>query len=416
MRFVDGLMPALAGKMLTSTATNSGIRLTPIAARVGCGCRAANAAAGCSCATGQLTEDAMSLRHQSQVPRMRPGIPDQPAARMRDLLRSARSRLRLRAIRAAISRATIERRPHNLWRYRELLPVEGEPHIGPQFRVYAAAAGRAARRRTRHEEALSSRTIPSTIRRCRTRIAWFRSRSARRANSASPPFHAPRPVISRPRSPLTPRAPASTASSSCPRGSRAGKDRRLDDLRRPGDHDSRQLRRRQSAVQRNRRQIRLGLRQYQPAAVLYRRRQDLRLRGRRTTRLAAARPYRAPDRRRHDPAQGRQGLQGTSRKSACCAKASSRSIAHRRPGSAPVIHALHKGTDLITPVKPDTIAKSIAIGNPADGFYVLQRGARLRRTGANRDRPRNYRRDQIARAHRRHFRRARGRHYARRRR
>jgi len=41
-------------------------------------------------------------------------------------------------------------------------------------------------------------------------------------------------------------------------------------------------------------------------------------------------------------------------------------------GAAPVIHALHKGTDLITPVKPDTIAKSIAIGNPADGFYVLR--------------------------------------------
>ena len=41
-------------------------------------------------------------------------------------------------------------------------------------------------------------------------------------------------------------------------------------------------------------------------------------------------------------------------------------------GAAPVIQALHKGTDLITPVKPDTIAKSIAIGNPADGFYVLR--------------------------------------------
>jgi threonine synthase len=41
-------------------------------------------------------------------------------------------------------------------------------------------------------------------------------------------------------------------------------------------------------------------------------------------------------------------------------------------GSAPVIHALHKGVDLITPVKPDTIAKSIAIGNPADGYYVLR--------------------------------------------
>jgi threonine synthase len=41
-------------------------------------------------------------------------------------------------------------------------------------------------------------------------------------------------------------------------------------------------------------------------------------------------------------------------------------------GSAPVIHALHKGVDLITPVKPNTIAKSIAIGNPADGYYVLR--------------------------------------------
>ncbi len=41
-------------------------------------------------------------------------------------------------------------------------------------------------------------------------------------------------------------------------------------------------------------------------------------------------------------------------------------------GCAPVVGAIHKHTDLITPVKPDTIAKSIAIGNPADGFYVLK--------------------------------------------
>jgi threonine synthase len=41
-------------------------------------------------------------------------------------------------------------------------------------------------------------------------------------------------------------------------------------------------------------------------------------------------------------------------------------------GCAPVIQALHRGTDLITPVKPSTIAKSIAIGNPADGYYVLK--------------------------------------------
>ncbi len=41
-------------------------------------------------------------------------------------------------------------------------------------------------------------------------------------------------------------------------------------------------------------------------------------------------------------------------------------------GCAPMVQALKKGTDLISPVKPNTIASSIAIGNPADGYYVLQ--------------------------------------------
>ena len=41
-------------------------------------------------------------------------------------------------------------------------------------------------------------------------------------------------------------------------------------------------------------------------------------------------------------------------------------------GCSPIINALHKGTDLVTPVKPNTIASSIAIGNPADGYYVIQ--------------------------------------------
>ena len=41
-------------------------------------------------------------------------------------------------------------------------------------------------------------------------------------------------------------------------------------------------------------------------------------------------------------------------------------------GCSPIINALKKGTDVVDPVKPDTIATSIAIGNPADGYYVLQ--------------------------------------------
>lgn len=41
-------------------------------------------------------------------------------------------------------------------------------------------------------------------------------------------------------------------------------------------------------------------------------------------------------------------------------------------GCDPVIQALKKGTDLISPIKPNTIASSIAIGNPADGYYVIK--------------------------------------------
>ncbi len=40
-------------------------------------------------------------------------------------------------------------------------------------------------------------------------------------------------------------------------------------------------------------------------------------------------------------------------------------------GCSPVSAAHKAGVDAIRPVKPDTIAKSLAIGNPADGIYVL---------------------------------------------
>ena len=40
-------------------------------------------------------------------------------------------------------------------------------------------------------------------------------------------------------------------------------------------------------------------------------------------------------------------------------------------GCSPIAQAFAEGRDFITPVKPNTIAKSIAIGNPADGPYAL---------------------------------------------
>ena len=47
-------------------------------------------------------------------------------------------------------------------------------------------------------------------------------------------------------------------------------------------------------------------------------------------------------------------------------------------GCSPVSAAFKDGHDVVRPVKPDTIAKSLAIGNPADGPYVLDV---TRRTG-----------------------------------
>jgi threonine synthase len=41
-------------------------------------------------------------------------------------------------------------------------------------------------------------------------------------------------------------------------------------------------------------------------------------------------------------------------------------------GCSPIVTAFRSGTDHIRPVKPSTIAKSLAIGNPADGFYAAR--------------------------------------------
>src|ERR1700712_3419416 len=47
-------------------------------------------------------------------------------------------------------------------------------------------------------------------------------------------------------------------------------------------------------------------------------------------------------------------------------------------GCSPIAQAFRAGQDVVAPVRPNTIAKSLAIGNPADGPYVLDV---VRRTG-----------------------------------
>lgn len=47
-------------------------------------------------------------------------------------------------------------------------------------------------------------------------------------------------------------------------------------------------------------------------------------------------------------------------------------FAAQATGCSPIVTAIKQNIDVIKPVKPDTVAKSLAIGNPADGFYAVQ--------------------------------------------
>jgi threonine synthase len=47
-------------------------------------------------------------------------------------------------------------------------------------------------------------------------------------------------------------------------------------------------------------------------------------------------------------------------------------FAAQATGCSPITTAIKQSTDVIRPVKPNTIAKSLAIGNPADGYYATQ--------------------------------------------
>jgi threonine synthase len=49
---------------------------------------------------------------------------------VRRLFRCFEIRYDYDAINRAINREKIAARPHNLWRYRELLPIDGEPRVG----------------------------------------------------------------------------------------------------------------------------------------------------------------------------------------------------------------------------------------------------------------------------------------------
>ncbi len=121
---------------------------------------------------------------QSSLPPLSDRISRHRPLGVRQVPRPARGRVRLRRDRQADSRASSSRAgPKNLWRYRELLPIEGEPRTGLHSGFTPLVRGRPAGGSASASASSTSRTTRSTIRPVPTRTASCRS--PRRAPSSS---------------------------------------------------------------------------------------------------------------------------------------------------------------------------------------------------------------------------------------
>src|SRR5246500_970457 len=273
-------------------------------------------------------------------------------------------------IRAAISRATIASRPHNLWRYRELLPVDGEPDIGPNsgftplLHCHRLGAELGLKHLYIKDDTVNHPTLSYKDRVVSVSIAKAREFGFTTVSCASTGNLATAVA-----------AHAARANLKCyifmPEGVEAGKivgstiyGAQVITIR--GNYDDVNRLCSEIADKYGWAFVNINLRPYYTE-------------GAKTFGFEVAEQlgWRLPDHIVLPTAGGTilpkvakafKELKevGLIRDAECkvhCAQAA---------GASPVVQALHKGTDLITPVKPDTIAKSIAIGNPADGFYVLR--------------------------------------------
>ena len=219
-----------------------------------------------------------------------------------------------------------------MWRYAELLPIDGPPAVGMRQRDDAAGPRRSAGQAPRPVARSGSRTTRSAH-----PTLSFKDRVVSVAISKAIEFGL-KTVACASTGNLA-NATAAQAAAGRPAGrhpdpvrSRAGEDPRHQHLRRARRRRQRDLRRRQPAVLRDRRQIRLGVRQRQPAAVLRRGLEELRLRDRRAARLAAARAHRRADGGRLAGHQDRQGVRRAGEAGAARGAGAAQAAHPRRPG------------------------------------------------------------------------------------
>ena len=132
MRALRAQKPLLSGKILTYDASGpSRVRITAVSPRPGCGCGASKQRAARIARAGQVIgiEETMSYITNLKCRECGQEYPISPLHVCETCFGPLEVTYDYARIRAAISRSIIEKRPHNLWRYRELLPVDfdGEP-------------------------------------------------------------------------------------------------------------------------------------------------------------------------------------------------------------------------------------------------------------------------------------------------
>ena len=264
---------------------------------------------------------------------------------------------------------------------RRLPPLRGPPRrpagAGPDAAGARRPPGRAARRSRPRS---GSRTTPPT-RPTPSRTGSSPSPSPRPRSSASRPSPAPRPATSPTPSPPTPPPPGSTPTSSSPPTSRSRSCSRpastgptwsasaattttstgsAPSWPRPAPGPS-------------------STSTCAPTTPRARRRSPTRRSSSSAGSCRTGSSARSP-RARSSPSSAAASRSGST---SAWSRASSRSsTAPRREGCSPVATAFAEGWDVCKPQKPETIAKSLAIGDPADGPYAVEHA---RRTGGGID-------------------------------
>ena len=126
-------------------------------------------------------------------------------------------------IKKSISREKIAARERNLWRYRELLPIDGEPQRRFVFGIYPAGAGAPAGRSFGRERTLLEGRLGESSDASPTKTASSPWRSPKRSSSASIRFPARPPATWLIRWPPTPPRPGLIAMCLSPMASNKAK-------------------------------------------------------------------------------------------------------------------------------------------------------------------------------------------------